>query len=175
MRASHEAEFAEFFDVASPRLLSAAWLLTGEQHAAEDLVQEALARTYARWTRVRSGQPLAYARRVMANLHTDTWRKQRREVVTDHLPEHGGEPAPAGLGFGFGRRVCPGKHLAEASLWIVVANVLALFDIEPIKDKQGRELVPEARFTTALTSHPEPFQCRIKPRSEKSERLIMHL
>ncbi len=87
MRSAHEQEFATFFDDASPRLLSAAWLLTGEQHAAEDLAQEALARTYARWPRVRGGNPLAFARRVMANLHTDRWRRHRREVLTDDAPE----------------------------------------------------------------------------------------
>lgn len=87
MRSAHEREFAAFFDVASPRLLSAAWLLTGEQHAAEDLAQEALARTYARWAKVRGGNPLAFARRVMANLHTDRWRKHRREVLTGDPPE----------------------------------------------------------------------------------------
>lgn len=87
MRQTHEQEFADFFDDASPRLLAAAWFLTGDRHAAEDLAQEALARTYARWGRVRAGQPLAFARRVLANLHTDRWRKHRREVLTDDLPE----------------------------------------------------------------------------------------
>lgn len=89
MRSSHEREFVDFFDVASPRLLSTAWMLTGEQHAAEDLAQEALARTYARWSKVRGGQPLAYARRILVNLHTDRWRKHRREVLTDEPPEIG--------------------------------------------------------------------------------------
>lgn len=89
MRRSHEQEFAAFFDDASPRLLAAAWFLTGEQHAAEDLAQEALARTYARWARVRTGNPLAFARRVLANLHTDRWRKHRREVLTDDVPDRG--------------------------------------------------------------------------------------
>lgn len=45
MRPAHEQDFAAFFDDASPRLLNAAWFLTGEQHAAEDLAQESLART----------------------------------------------------------------------------------------------------------------------------------
>lgn len=90
MRSSHQAEFAAFFDDASPRLLAAAWMLTGQQQAAEDLVQEALARTYARCGKVRDGQPLAFARRVMVNLHTDTWRKRRRETLADELPETGG-------------------------------------------------------------------------------------
>lgn len=87
MRSGHEREFADFFDRASPRLLSAAWMLAGDQHTAEDLAQEALARTYARWPRVRGGQPLAYARRTLVNLHTDRWRKHRREVLTDAAPE----------------------------------------------------------------------------------------
>lgn len=87
MRSEHEREFADFFDRASPRLLSAAWMLAGDQHTAEDLAQEALARTYARWSRVRGGQPLAYARRTLVNLHTDRWRKHRREVLTDAAPE----------------------------------------------------------------------------------------
>lgn len=86
MRQSYEQEFATFFDDASPRLLSAAWFLTGDQHTAEDLVQEALARTYARWAKVRGGQPLAFARRVMVNLHTDTWRKRRREALPTSPP-----------------------------------------------------------------------------------------
>lgn len=89
MRPAHQREFAEFFDVASPKLLSAAWLLTGDRHAAEDLAQEALARTYARWARLRTGSPLAFSRRVMANLHTDGWRKHHREVLTDEPPERG--------------------------------------------------------------------------------------
>ena len=89
MRQSREEEFAAFFDVASPRLLSVAWLLTGQQHAAEDLAQEALARTYARWSTVRSGNPMAFARRVLANQHTDRWRKHRREVLTEETSEVG--------------------------------------------------------------------------------------
>ena len=87
MRSTHEQEFAEFFDSGSSRLLSAAWMLTGDGHVAEELVQEAMARTYARWSRVRRGNPAAYTRRTIVNLHTDRWRKRRREVLTDAVPE----------------------------------------------------------------------------------------
>ena len=48
MRQSREEEFAAFFDVASPRLLSVAWLLTGEQHAAEEGVAPAVATVVGR-------------------------------------------------------------------------------------------------------------------------------
>ena len=73
------------------------------------------------------------------------------------------EPPPTHMGFGFGRRICPGRHLAEASLWIVVASVLAVFDVAPAKDAQGRDVLPEARFTEALT------RCVVRLRAECGE------
>ena len=87
MRSAHEAEFVDFVEAASPRLLTSAWLLTGDPVTAEDLVQEALERVYVRWGKVRGTNPTAYARRVVTNLHTDRWRKQRREVLTGAPPE----------------------------------------------------------------------------------------
>ena len=47
MRSGHEREFADFFDRASPRLLSAAWMLAGDQHTAEDLAQEVFVKAYS--------------------------------------------------------------------------------------------------------------------------------
>ena len=44
--------------------------------------------------------------------------------------------------FGFGRRICPGKHVAQEVLWITVASVLAVFDILRARDEQGREIIP---------------------------------
>jgi RNA polymerase sigma-70 factor (sigma-E family) len=84
-----EAEFAAFVTSAAPALGRTAWLLCGDAHRAEELVQHTLVRTYLAWDVARQGEPLAYARRVLANLRIDTWRKQRREVLTDpgQLPE----------------------------------------------------------------------------------------
>ena len=48
-------------------------------------------------------------------------------------------------------RICPGRYLAEASLWIVTATLLAAFDIEALKDDKGRDIVPDAVFTEAIT------------------------
>ena len=39
--------------------------------------------------------------------------------------------------FGFGKRLCPGRHLADATLFIVVASVLSVFDIKKGKDTDG--------------------------------------
>lgn len=86
-RHEDDAAYVEFVDASRATLLAYAWLLTAEPHAAEDLVQETFVRVYVRWTRLRSGKPLAYARRVLSNLHTDSWRSRRREVLSHELPE----------------------------------------------------------------------------------------
>jgi RNA polymerase sigma-70 factor (sigma-E family) len=65
----------------------AAYLLTGDRHAAEDATQAALVRTYAAWSRVRRDNAFAYARRVLVNYVTDRWRRRLREYATDELPE----------------------------------------------------------------------------------------
>lgn len=89
--ADKDTEFTRFMTTASPALARTAWLLCGDTHQADELVQQALVRTYLSWSRAREGDPLAYARRTLANLRIDTWRRRRREVLTDpiDLPEHG--------------------------------------------------------------------------------------
>ncbi|WP_326835559.1 SigE family RNA polymerase sigma factor [Amycolatopsis rhabdoformis] len=80
-------EFADFVRAASPRLLHAAYLLTGDRHQAEDDVQTALVRTYTVWPRIRKQDPYAYARRVLANHVIDRWRRPYREDATEVVPE----------------------------------------------------------------------------------------
>ncbi|EJC99756.1 cytochrome P450 [Fomitiporia mediterranea MF3/22] len=53
------------------------------------------------------------------------------------------EMEPSAAVFGFGRRICPGRVFAEASLWLVIANILAVFDISPAADDQGNEILPQ--------------------------------
>ncbi|KAH8749038.1 cytochrome P450 [Hyaloscypha finlandica] len=64
----------------------------------------------------------------------------------------GGEPIPMGH-FGFGRRVCPGQYLGFASVWIVVATILAKFSITPAKDKDGEDIMPKMEFSTGITRY----------------------
>ncbi|KAG9088142.1 hypothetical protein FRC06_002218, partial [Ceratobasidium sp. 370] len=52
--------------------------------------------------------------------------------------------------FGFGRRLCPGMHYAEASLFILVASVLATFDITLAKDEDGNDIIPVAESSNEL-------------------------
>ncbi|GAA1984118.1 SigE family RNA polymerase sigma factor [Amycolatopsis minnesotensis] len=79
--------FAEFVHSASPRLLHAAYLLTGDRHRAEDAVQTALTRTYAAWARVRHSDAYAYTRKVLANHVIDQWRRPLKEYATEEPPE----------------------------------------------------------------------------------------
>ncbi|KAF4609080.1 hypothetical protein EYR40_001433 [Pleurotus pulmonarius] len=77
------------------------------------------------------------------------------------------EPRPIAT-FGFGRRICPGRHLAAASIWIAVATMFATVNVNKAKDEDGNEITPEIMFETGLTSRPKAFSCSIMPRSEKA-------
>lgn len=84
-----DEEFTAFMAEAEPVLGRIAWLLCGDQHRAEELVQQALVRTYVAWPRAREHDPLGYARRTLANARIDTWRKHRREQLAapEDLPD----------------------------------------------------------------------------------------
>lgn len=76
-----ERDFTAWASGAERALLRSAWLLTGDLHRAEDLVQEAMVKVALRWTRLAEGHPTAYARTVIARDHVSWWRRRRREVV----------------------------------------------------------------------------------------------
>lgn len=76
-----DRQFTKFVRYHQADLLRTAWLLCGDRHQAEELVQQALVRTYSRWGHVRQRDPLGYTRRVLANLRVDHWRRRRREVL----------------------------------------------------------------------------------------------
>jgi len=69
--------------------------------------------------------------------------------------------------FGFGRRVCPGQHIANQSVLINTANLLWAFDISKERDAEGKEVeIDTLAFTNTANSHPLPFRCSFKPRIE---------
>ncbi|KAH7334152.1 cytochrome P450 [Rhizoctonia solani] len=85
----------------------------------------------------------------------------------------GDKPAsdPAAYAFGFGRRICPGIHIAQQSLWVTISNVLANFEIRKVRTADGLEVTPSENYTKDIISRPVPFECSVKPRST-SEALI---
>ncbi|KAG5634710.1 hypothetical protein H0H81_001036 [Sphagnurus paluster] len=108
-----------------------------------------------------------------------------RHIAT---PDKPAQQDPRTICFGYGRRVCPGMHLAEASLFSVIASSLAVLDIAKVVEN-GIEITPVHENTSGiirfvlLSSHcaahvdglhsfPEPFKCKITPRSDKAISLI---
>jgi RNA polymerase sigma-70 factor (sigma-E family) len=91
-----DEEFADFMRGCAHRLYRVAFLLTADPGRAEELTQDALARTYTAWRRVRRDDAYAYARRVLVNLHNDWWRARRfRERLVPVVPDRsaGGDVA----------------------------------------------------------------------------------
>lgn len=76
------------------------------------------------------------------------------------------------FGFGFGRRICPGRFLADASLFLTIAKSLAVFDIAKCLDDDGKEVELPGDFASGIVSHPCAFQVTVRPRSEHCQRLI---
>lgn len=67
--------------------------------------------------------------------------------------------------FGFGRRVCPGIHLAESSVFLNITNILANFTISKKVGEDGQMIEPEIQWSTGTIMHLKPFPCQITPRS----------
>lgn len=85
-----EITFSEFMAARWTALFGTAYLLTGDRHEAEDLLQAALARTCVRWGSIRDkGAADAYVRRAMVHQMSRQWGRRRREVVTDEVPDSG--------------------------------------------------------------------------------------
>lgn len=82
-----------------------------------------------------------------------------------------GEPHPSGQ-FGFGRRICPGRHVGEATVWSVMACMLSTMTIEKDIDSEGKPVTPVAKFSNGLVQHLNDFPCVIKPRDQRSIDLI---
>ncbi|KAJ7649359.1 cytochrome P450 [Mycena polygramma] len=108
-------------------------------------------------------------------LHDENIYKNPMEFNPDRFVCVAGRPEerdPRDFCFGFGRRSCPGLHMAEASVWLTCAMTLAAFNIQKMKDADGMEITPPVEFTSGTLSRPELFPCDIKVRSEKHQALI---
>jgi len=92
-RSTRDAEFEQYMAARQPSLLRTAYLLTGDQHSAEDLVQTSLAKLYLAWDKVQRREMLdGYVRRIMVNENNSLWRRawKRKEVTTDEVPDRVG-------------------------------------------------------------------------------------
>jgi RNA polymerase sigma-70 factor (sigma-E family) len=84
---SDRDSFEQYVAARRGALLRTAYLLTGDAHDAEDLVQVALVKVVPRWARI-ADDPEAYVRKVLVHESVSRWRRRRwREVHTDRLPD----------------------------------------------------------------------------------------
>lgn len=84
---SDRDSFEQYVAARRGALLRTAYLLTGDAHDAEDLVQVALLKVVPKWGRI-SGNPEPYVRKVLAHESVSRWRRRRwREVHTDRTPD----------------------------------------------------------------------------------------
>ncbi|HEU4811643.1 MAG TPA: SigE family RNA polymerase sigma factor [Nocardioides sp.] len=97
-RPPSDADYTEFVHASWASLYRTAYLLLGDHALAEDLVQTALAHTYASWRRVRALEAApAYARTALVNTAASWFRKKswRNERLSGVLPEPGYERDPS--------------------------------------------------------------------------------
>ena len=88
--------------------------------------------------------------------------------------------------FGFGMRKCPGRQFADATTWLYIASVLAVFDTRKAKGENGEEISVRLEYDPALSlvqyvhslcrtphscahlySEPMPFACALMPRDHQ--------
>ncbi|KAJ7484532.1 cytochrome P450 [Mycena latifolia] len=89
------------------------------------------------------------------------------------------EPDIGSLPFGFGRRICPGMHLADSGIWIYAACVLWAFEIR-VKDYQDNRASEvslatrweEFQFSDGAIMYPHPFEVPLRPRSTEIENVL---
>jgi RNA polymerase sigma-70 factor (sigma-E family) len=93
-----DADFLAWVQAQREPLRRTAFLICGDWYLADDLVQEATARVYAKWPRLASrGEPNAYARKIVINLVNDYGRRPaRREISHEYIPEPFVRAAPDG-------------------------------------------------------------------------------
>ncbi|KAJ4465516.1 cytochrome P450 2 Le.CYP2 [Lentinula edodes] len=75
--------------------------------------------------------------------------------------------------FGFGRRVCAGRYMADNTVWLTVASVLATLTLGKAKDRNGNEINILGEYTSGMLRHPKPYQASITPRNQNAKGLIM--
>jgi cytochrome P450 len=111
-------------------------------------------------------------------------RHLREGTVSDYVD-------PREYVFGFGRRICPGRDLADAGVWLATAALLAAFKFEKKSDGKGGFIEPKEDYLPGIISyvvyrlsfegfsrsnahyrHPKPFECSIKPRLPGTASLI---
>ena len=87
-----------------------------------------------------------------AILHNPVTYPEPSKFKPDRFLDPASHPPFPEAGFGFGRRKCPGRHLALEIAWISIANMLAAFEFLPATDVDGRPVPPAQEFIMRTAS-----------------------
>ncbi|KAF9053352.1 cytochrome P450 [Panaeolus papilionaceus] len=116
---------------------------------------------------------------VFANLYSMSKDEQMFPSPDKFEPERYLHPDPtlpkpnSSFFFGFGRRICPGMHVAQNTLFIAITRLLWAYDIIPPKDAAGKPILPDTNdFDEGLVIHPRPFKYHFVLRRESARALI---
>ncbi|KAF4334154.1 oxidoreductase [Fusarium beomiforme] len=94
------------------------------------------------------------------------------EFKPERFLEPYNEANPSDFVFGFGRRACPGRWIAEQTMFLSIAQTLAVFNIEKALDDEGKEIPVVYEQLPGVISRVKPFPHRIVLRSEKYKRFV---
>ncbi len=141
--------FAEFVGESLPALTRYAGALTGDQHAAEDLVQDTLVKLAGAWRRVRhDGNPHGYTRAIMFRTYVSRWRGVRRRPSQQEYQE---VPAPGDAYAGVDAR--DELRRALAGLPRLQRAVLVLGYLDDLPDDEIAELLDRRPATIRSLRH----------------------
>ncbi|KAF8513886.1 cytochrome P450 [Gautieria morchelliformis] len=122
------------------------------------LYMNAICKEIQRWRPV---APLAIAHGVTQDdVYNNNFIPEGSVVIGNAWP---GVRDPS-VSFGFGRRICPGRHLADNTIYLTACFILKAFTISYAKDANGAEIPIEGSSTSGGLPRPEPFQCSMTPR-----------
>jgi RNA polymerase sigma-70 factor (sigma-E family) len=149
-------DFSEFVTARSARLTRLAYVLTGDQHAAEDLLQNSLVKAAAHWGRIHTA-PEAYVRRIMYRERASWLRRRarRRETVMAQVPEPATGDGAAGV---------EARLALRAALLALPPRrraVLVLRYLEDLPDSQVAEILGCSVGTVRSQNHKAVAQLRL--------------
>jgi RNA polymerase sigma-70 factor (sigma-E family) len=138
--------FEDYVRARGDALRRFAYLLCGDRHLGEDLVQEVLVKAYRRWNRIEADQPDRYLRTALVRSHV-SWLRRRS---SGERP--GAEPEPGIAGGNFAD-----QHAARDELWNLMAGltrtqraVLVLRYYEDLDDRQIAEVLRSSPSTVRV-------------------------
>lgn len=166
--------FEEFVHSRGAALVRFARLLTGDEHRADDLVQEVLAKAFVQWRRVSAAErPDVYVRRMLVNANSSWWRRRSSGEIAVAEPT----PASAALAGDIGTEVAARDELWRMVLALPVRQraVLVLRFYEDLDDVSIAEILGCSTVTVRTTAlrglntlrarhHPDPVDL---PRSAR--------